>query len=67
MTRRLMGLAVAAAAASAFVLPAAPAHASCEGTFVFNCIRELLEPPPASNDSEICVFEDDTTGTYICV
>ena len=65
MTRRLVRLALAAAAVSAVALPAAPASAQCEGTFVFHCIRELLPETMAQN--ELCLVSIDTTGTYVCV
>jgi hypothetical protein len=65
LTKRFIGIAVSAAAASAFLLPAAPANASCISMFTtpVDCIKEAVSvsitcvnygtyricPPPATS------------------
>lgn len=66
MTKRLVRLALGAAVASAIALPAAPASAECSGTFMFRCIKEVLEPPAKAGE-EICLVEQTTIGLFVCI
>ena len=62
MTKRIAGLAIAAAAAATFVLPAAPAHAQCINPFTtpVDCALEAVDEAVPS-----CVY----LGTFemVCV
>ena len=42
MTKRILGLALAGAAAASFALPATPAKAACHRTFPEECVNQLL-------------------------
>ena len=61
LTKRIASLAVAAAAVSALALPAAPASAACNWTFVDDCVREIL----AGAVSPICI--EPSTLAPICL
>ena len=63
MTKRIAGLAIVAAAAASFVLPAAPATAAGEcinmGTTPVECLLEMLAPAaiciPRGHTPPICL------------
>lgn len=42
MTKRILGLALAGAAAASFALPATPANAACNWTFPRECVEQIL-------------------------
>ena len=49
MTKRIARVAVVLGAAAVLAAPAAPASASCNGTFIADCVRDALaavQPQP---------------------